>query len=530
MRSFFGVCLGAAAVVAAVWLTRPLLHKWRADTVRIELGVAAAASPRAAAVDDAVLDAIDAGAFGEELRLRLARPRQTVRLQPFWMDACEVRQIDFERYANWTAAQAAAAPANSAPAAARPVSISTGHRIAGVLNSPATGVDFAAAGGYCAAAGGRLPFAEEFAAAAGGAAGRLYAWGDEFTAAIAAGIWPYRDAWRNAARPCAAFSPAASPDGVHDLTGNAMEWSAGRRAESAAVRRPAAHGAPAVRARGRALYALNAAWLPIPPQTRSHHLGFRCVYEAAPPPQYPWGGLRKPPRPVPGGAYPIGLPAEARIARLATVTPRAHLHKLRGWRTAAGQPARVVRIGRCEVSRGEYQKFLADPLARTGWFANTQEPADATYIPDDWDRQRLLPELPVTGISWWAADAFARWAGGRLPRADTWRLVAAGREARIYPWGDNYDSAAAVTADLPRPGLRACAAGGRDVTAGGVRHMGGNVSEWTRSISARGGAYAMWVMGGSWQLPGAETARGSFGRLTPLQHKSPAIGLRVVYD
>ena len=44
------------------------------------------------------------------------------------------------------------------------------------------------------------------------------------------------------------------------------------------------------------------------------------------------------------------------------------------------------------------------------------------------------------------------------------------------------------------------------------------------------GNYAMWVQGGNWLLPGDETTHGAFGRLVPLNHRSPDIGFRVVYD
>ena len=144
------------------------------------------------------------------------------------------------------------------------VSASAGHRVAGVLDSPATGVDFFGAARYCAAAGGRIPWTEELEAAGGGREGRLYAWGDEFDP----GAWPYLHGDRNAARPCGSYPPSDSPEGVHDLNANAMEWSAGSLASPPGVREPAAHGAPAVRSRARALYALNAAWISIPPTTR----------------------------------------------------------------------------------------------------------------------------------------------------------------------------------------------------------------------------------------------------------------------
>ncbi len=518
MRRGVAAVAGLAVVTVTIGLlTRPLLHSLRADTVAVSTGILPAPGERARTVDEHVLAAIESRAFGRELRLRLDRPARRIPLDPFFIDRCEVRQIDFERFAKWYAA----------PRAAVPFSASTGHRIAGLLQSPATGVDLPDAALYCAAVGGRLPWSEELEAAAAGTEGRLYAWGDTFDP----GPWPYLDAWRNASRPCGSHPPSDSPQGVRDLNGNAMEWSAGSLGVPVELRRPAAHGAPAVRARARAVYALNAAWLAIDPGTRSHHLGFRCVYDAPPPDERPWGGRAGELVRIDGGEFPLGLPLDVRLARLAVILPDTQLREARALLASADEAARTIVVGRCEVSRREYRAFLADPLARSGLFANPQEPAGEDYVPDDWERQSADPDLPVSGMSWWAADAFARWAGGRLPRAREWRLLAAGPEARLYPWGNRYDPGAAVTADLPEHGPRPCLAPGlRDSSAGGVLHLAGNVSEWTQSIAVDRGNYAMWVQGGNWMLPGRDTAHGAFGRLAPLNHRSPDIGLRVVYD
>ena len=543
---------GLAVVTVVIGLlTRPLLHSLRSDTVTVSLGILPAPGERARIVDDHVLASIESHAFGRELRLRLDRPSRRVNLEPFLIDQCEVRQIDFERFAKWYGAQGAAdatvADATSSGVrpgtpdepprdsrAARPdtrsivpFSASSGHRIAGLLRSPATGVDFSTASLYCAASGGRLPRAEEIEAAAAGKEGRLYAWGDTFDP----GPWPYLDSWRNTARPCGSHPPSDTAQGVHDLTGNAMEWSAGSLAIPPDIRQPAAHGAPAVRSRARAVYALNAAWLPIEPTTRSHHLGFRCVYDSPPPEQRPWGGGTGAYARIEGGEYPVGLPPDVRLARLAVILPDSQLRGARALLASAEHSTRRIEVGRCEVSRREYRTFLNDPLARSGLFANPQEPAHEDYVPDDWARQSAKLNLPVSGMSWWAADAFARWVGGRLPRAREWQLLAAGPEARIYPWGNRYDPAAAVTADLPEHGPRPCPTPKvRDSSAGGVLHLAGNVSEWTQSIAVDRGNYAMWVQGGNWLLPGRDTAHGSFGRLVPLNHRSPDIGIRVVYD
>ena len=526
MRRGVAAVAGLAVVTAAIGLlTRPLFHSLRADTVTADLGILPAPGERARIVDEHVLAGIESHAFGRELRLRLDRPSRRVDLAPFLIDRCEVRQIDFERFAKWY--RSGGEPAGAGGGPAPPASASTGHRIAGLLHSPATGVDFPAASRYCAAVGGRLPWTEELEAAAGGKEGRLYAWGDAFDP----GPWPYLDAWRNAARPCGSHPASDSPQGVHDLNGNAMEWSAGSLAAPPEARQPAAHGAPAVRSRARSLYALNAAWLPIEPGTRSHHLGFRCVYDAPPPQERPWGDKAGAYARIEGGEFPIGLPPGVRLARLAVILPDAQLRGARTLLASAERAPPRIAVGRCEVSRRAYRTFLNDPLARSGLFANPQEPAGERYVPDDWERQSADLDLPVSGMSWWAADAFARWAGGRLPRSREWQLLAAGPEGRRYPWGDRYDPAAAATADQPEPGPRPCpVAGLRDASAAGVLHLAGNVSEWTQSIAVDRGNYAMWVQGGNWLLPGRGTAHGSFGRLVPLNHRSPDIGIRVVYD
>ena len=521
-RSLAAIAALAVVVVVIGLLVRPLLYSLRVDKVTADLGIRAAPSARARAVDEHVLESIKAHTFGRELRLRLDHPARHITLEPFSIDRCEVRQSDFERFAKWYQARTATAATAGALA-----SLSTGHRIAGLLNSPATGVNFPAAARYCAAVGGRLPWAEELEAAAGGKQGRLYAWGNTFDPAA----WPYLDSWRNAARSCGTHPPSDSPEGVHDLNSNAMEWSLGSLMTPPDSRQPAAHGAPAIRSRARALYALNSAWLSIPLTTRSHHLGFRCVYDTPPPAQHPWSGKAGETARLEGGEFPIGLPPEVRLARLAVILPNEQLREADALLASGKRGSGRLSVGRCEVSRREYQAFLDDPLARSGLFANPQEPAAERYVPDDWVRLSAHPDLPVAGVSWWAADAFARWAGGRLPSAREWRLLVAGPEARLHPWGNEYDPGAAVTADLPEHGPRACSAEGlRDASDAGVRHLAGNVSEWTQSISVKRGNYAMWVQGGNWLLPGDETTHGAFGRLVPLNHRSPDIGFRVVYD
>lgn len=516
MRRYRIAALGLGVLLALLLLlTRFGLYSLRTDTVAVDLGFEASQSARAQAFDEALLSALERGHFNAELRRRLDRPAGTARVQRFWADTCEVRQIDFERFAR--------RQAKRAPGEAPLFSSSSGHRVAGLLQSPASGVDYAGAAAYCRAAGGRLPWAEEWEAMAVGREGRLYAWGDTFTDEP----WPYQDSHRNASQPCGTHPAAASPEGVQDLANNVMEWSRGQRLARSLKPRPGAHGAPAVRAGARALYALSAAWLDIDPQTRSHHLGFRCVYEQPPAASLAWGAE---PRAVeiPGGEYPLGVPEDLRLARVAVLLPTAQQSKARS--LVVRDQAQRIQVSRCEVSRRDYREFMDHPLVRFGLFANEHEPRWQDYTPQNWAQQLEAPDLPVTGVNWWAADAFARWAGGRLPRAEEWQLLAAGADANLYPWGDRYEAGSAATGDQPEPGLHRCGTAARDHSADGVYDLAGNVSEWTLSVTADGGDYAAWVQGGNWLLPGRTTARTVFGRPVPLNHRSESIGFRVVYE
>ena len=488
------------------------------NTVPVTLGFESSHSPRALAIDQFLLDIMERGHFSIELRQRLDRVPHTVQIDSFWADTCEVQQLDFERFARWRQSNRETV---SEPGALS--SSSTGHRIAGLLQSPASGVNYTGASAYCAASGGRLPWAEEWEAMAVGHEGRLYPWGDTFDDSP----WPYQSAYRNAAQSCALHPATATPEGVHDLAGNVMEWSQGQRDLPARQRQPGAHGASAVRAHGRALYALSAAWLNIKPQTRSHHLGFRCVYPQSPAATLPWGAMPKAVA-IGGGDYTLGVPRDLRLARVALLLPAAQQRKVRD--LISQNQARKIAVSRCEVSRNEYRSFLRHPLVRLGLFANEHEPRWQNYTPQNWQQQLQQLELPVSGVNWWGADAFARWAGGRLPQAEEWQLLATGANANLYPWGNEYVANNATSGTQTAPGLHQCGTRRHDRTPSGVHDMAGNVSEWSRSITAEQGNYAAWVQGGNWLLPSQTTARSVFGRPVPLNHRSDSIGFRVVYD
>ncbi|WP_033338851.1 ergothioneine biosynthesis protein EgtB [Catenuloplanes japonicus] len=99
--------------------------------------------------------------------------------------------------------------------------------------------------------------------------------------------------------------------------------------------------------------------------------------------------------------------------------------------------------------------------------------------------ERLVPDEPVVHVCWYEADAYARWAGKRLPTEAEWEKAArfdpeTGRSRR-FPWGD--DPPEARHANLGQRHLSPAPAGAYPDGASplGVHQLIGDVWEWTAS-------------------------------------------------
>jgi formylglycine-generating enzyme required for sulfatase activity len=352
----------------------------------------------------------------------------------------------------------------------------------GADDIPVTYVSHGEALAFCDWAGVRLPSEDEWEASARGGGDRLWPWGDvppHATRAVFAG--PIGGIAPVGSRP-----QGASPHGLLDLAGNVCEWVA----EPGVVRGGSyVDGADDLRCSHR---------LPMHPASRGPYVGFRVAAGVEPSRvAFDWVEL-------PGGEYAVGRDADSYAGPVRADELPQHVVHL---------PA--FELSRTPVTVGQYRAFAPPPVPG----------------PDD---------DPVTYVTWFDAQAFCAWAGGRLPTEPEWEKAARGADARRFPWGNEEDETRALVGvglkeGSPEP------VGSRPLGAGpyGMLDLAGNVWEWVSSAYApypydpadgredpetgdervlRGGAYAS---------PGLDYARCAMRSRSRPERRQGHIGFRV---
>jgi iron(II)-dependent oxidoreductase len=153
------------------------------------------------------------------------------------------------------------------------------------------------------------------------------------------------------------------------------------------------------------------------------------------------------------------------------------------------------------VTNGDYLRFMEAGGYTSGrhwseagreWLAESGvtaprywERRDGAWITRTMDRVAPVnPAHPVCHVCWYEAEAYARWAGKRLPTEVEWETAASWDPAgppRTYPWGDAAPTRRHANLDQLGFGTAPVGAYPDNVSPLGCRGMIGDVWEWTAS-------------------------------------------------
>jgi len=190
-----------------------------------------------------------------------------------------------------------------------------------------------------------------------------------------------------------------------------------------------------------------------------------------------------------------------------------------------GQFERYVRatgtVTRAEKEGGGFE-YVGGWVRRPGW--SWRQP-DGVSAPAD---------LPAVHLDFAEAQAYCRWAGGRLPTGAEWQKAgftelrdkppAPWVKGKTYAWSTGDSPQGANTSD-PDPWPRAAPAGATRQGVNGLYDMGANVWEWTTDEQGS----QRRTVGGSWWY-GAYNMKADVQAFKPTDVYVVYLGLRCAYD
>jgi len=165
------------------------------------------------------------------------------------------------------------------------------------------------------------------------------------------------------------------------------------------------------------------------------------------------------------------------------------------------------------VTNSQYKKFIAaggytnEEILKKCWTEEGRKWRKAENVtqPGYWhDEKWNQPDHPVVGVSSYEAEAYAKWAGKRLPTEKEWENAARGTDGRVYPWGAEFDKEKCNTHESGLDRTTRVILYPNGISPYGCYDMAGNVWEWTDSWYKKDKTRVL--RGGSW-LDGGDDCR-----------------------
>jgi len=130
-----------------------------------------------------------------------------------------------------------------------------------------------------------------------------------------------------------------------------------------------------------------------------------------------------------------------------------------------------------EVTNKQYKEFLKSLNPRLY----------EEFVPFFWPKNKNMeniypenkPNHPVIGVSWKAANEYAKWVGKRLPTEEEWEAAARGKERYAFPWGNDFRKNKCNSSDANINSTTEVGYYPEGVSPSGCLDMAGNAWEWT---------------------------------------------------
>lgn len=138
-------------------------------------------------------------------------------------------------------------------------------------------------------------------------------------------------------------------------------------------------------------------------------------------------------------------------------------------------PVRLVKvepfyIDKHEVTNKQWKEFLD----ATGYnWGGRMQAWPGGVLPKE------MENLPVVYVNWYDAQAYAKWAGKRLPTEAEWEKAARGVDFRKYPWGNRFDKNLCNVSESGHKKVLPVGSFPKGASPYGCLDMCGNVAEWT---------------------------------------------------